>query len=362
MCPEDETVIREVSNEPQRASDRTASIHPEEPAGPAPETIDASHGVRRAGRVTLRVRPGGDLRRRLRELQAENQMLRRASRAKDEFLAAVGHELRNGVTAVLGGVELLGQRGRGLSTESRAPLIELIESNARHLLGLLDDVLDLCRASSGRMQLTLRPVPVAEICTQAVNLVEAAARSKRLALSLEMDHSVGSVRADRQRLRQILGNLLGNAVKFTQPAGRIGLRARPDHGRAVVSFEVWDTGPGLTEAQVARLREYVPFTQFEHGRQRGGFGLGLSLVKQLVDLHGGRLFIRSRRDAGSTFVVEIPAATGRHETSIPDGGGLRKNAPHAPAPASAGKTRAKERLRVQIVDDHAANVLATSTK
>lgn len=272
-----------------------------------------------------------------------------------EFLAVVSHELRTPLSGILGSVELLrlgvGARAGG----EQAVLLDLIETSAAHLLDLTGDVLDLSLAEAGRMQMAPRPVSIAEVCSSSVKLIQSLAWSKHLTIDVDIDASLAWVRADPRRLRQILGNLLHNAVKFTPPEGNMSLRVTRSIDGACAVFEVWDDGPGLTAEQVTRLQAFEPYTQLmqsPEGTLRGA-GLGLSIVKRLVDLHSGTLSIRSVPAAGSQFRVEIPLAS-------PDSGPAEQHAAQSSVSTPADPV-VPSGMRVLLVDDVPGNVLIMST-
>ena len=280
--------------------------------------------------------------------------LRSVSRAQRDFLAVVSHELRTPLSGILGAVELLkpivGDRVGG----PQAVLLEQIQASAAHLTDLIEDVLDLSSAAAGRMQVTLRPVCISEICNQSIAMVQSLAQAKGLDVALEIEPALSYVRAEPRRLKQMLVNLLSNAVKFTPSARPIGLRvtASTDATRAV--FEVWDSGPGLTEAQIAELQAFEPYKRLEQSREHAssGAGLGLSIVKRLVDLHGGSFSIHGEPGLGCRFRIEIPLVSAKQVHDA------ERLTPHD-LPASSLTQAAG--TRVLLVDDIAANTSITAT-
>jgi len=279
--------------------------------------------------------------------------LRSVNRSQRDFLAVVSHELRTPLSGILGAAELLKPVVGGRAGSPQAQLLEQIEASAAHLTDLIGDVLDLSSVAAGRMQAALRPVCIVEICSQSIALLQSIAQAKGLAVELEIDPALSHVRAEPRRLRQMLINLLSNAVKFTPSAHPIGLcvTRSADETRAV--FEVWDSGPGLTEAQIAELRAFVPYTQLEQPRDDVslGAGLGLSIVKRLVDLHAGSFSIHGEPGTGCRFRIEIPLAPAEqaHEQ-------LRVTAIDPP-PANLTNPAG---TRVLLVDDVAANTSITA--
>lgn len=295
--------------------------------------------------------------RRHRHIDDVNERLRVVNRAQREFLAVVSHELRTPLTGILGSVELLRQ-GDAFAGGQQGLLLDLIETGAAHLVDLIGDVLDLASAEAGRMQVVLQPVSIAQVCSNSVKLIVALARSKQITVDIEIDSALTYVRAEPRRLRQILVNLLSNAVKFTPPTRRIGLRVTGSADATRAVFEVWDNGPGLTSEQVARLQTFQPYTRLMQTQE--GAGLGLSIVKQLVELHSGRLSIHSLPAAGSRFRVEIPLAPpdaaleARRAVQAREDVSTESDLSLAEAAIPAG-------IRVLLVDDVVGNVTITST-
>ena len=267
----------------------------------------------------------------------------------------IAHELRTPLTGILGSVQLLRQCRIPSDGEPQDAYLDLIEANAAHLSDLIERAFDPAGPEvAGRSDVELQAVPIASACSGAVKLVAPLARSKQLSVELEIDPAVVWVRAEPCRLRQILGNLLSNAVKFTPVSGRIGLRVTRglDPTRAVL--DVWDSGPGLTSEEVARLEAFEPYTRLLRGagNEPEGMGLGLSIVKRLVDLHEGRLSIHSARGEGCRFRVEIPLASPETFSG--------PQSDEDPSTGIAADAIAPAGLRVLIVDDVAGNLLITS--
>lgn len=240
------------------------------------------------------------------ELSAANAELARAARLKDEFLATMSHELRTPLNAILGMSEALLDELYGHLDDRLAKPIKSIFESGQHLLSLINDILDISKIEAGRIGLEIAPTPVAPICESSVRLVREQAQKKRLRLSLSMDSSVSIVWSDGRRLKQMLVNLLTNAVKFTPDGGEVGLSVSLEPAREAVSFCVWDTGIGIAPADFNRIFE--PFFQIDSGlsRVQGGTGLGLSLVRRLAEAHGGSIHVESTPDQGSRFTIYLP--------------------------------------------------------
>jgi PAS domain S-box-containing protein len=238
------------------------------------------------------------------KLRAERDHAETAHRMSTQFLSRVSHELRTPLNAVLGFAQLL---ELGQATEpQRARWVHEILVSGRHLLAMVDDVLDLAGAQSGQQQLKIEPVDVLEALSQVRTMLAGQAREAGILLETAgVDAAPARARADARRLRQVLSNLLSNAIKYNRPGGRVdvGVTQTADS----VEITVADTGIGMSTDQLARL--YHPFERL--GAQNldiPGTGLGLSLSKQLVDAMGGTIKVRSAPDAGSVFMVRLPAS------------------------------------------------------
>ena len=264
-----------------------------------------------------------------RELRRANEALETASRAKDEFLAAMSHELRTPLNAVLGLSEALEEEVYGALSDKQRVTVRRIGESGRHLLALINDILDLSKIEAGRVELDLAPLSVDDVCRASVRLVLEAAQKKRLALSLRIRDGFSTVVADERRLKQILVNLLSNAVKFTPEGGQVGLEAALDREHRAMRFTVWDTGIGIAERDLGRL--FLPFVQLDSklSRQHAGTGLGLALVRRLVALHGGHVDVESTPAKGSRFTVLLPAAA--------EGVPVEDDAPPPPSPGRVSR-------------------------
>jgi len=241
------------------------------------------------------------------DLSAANAELSRAARSKDEFLASMSHELRTPLNAILGSAESLEEGIYGeLDVKQRRP-IEMIDESGRHLLSLINDILDLSKVQAGMLELELESIVPQEIAEGSLRFIREAALKKRLNISTQFDDSIETVHADGRRLKQILVNLLSNAVKFTPEGGNVGLEYVADPEREAVYFVVWDSGMGISREGQQKL--FAPFVQLDAGldREFSGTGLGLALVSRMTELHGGSVSVESPGvGEGTRFTVSLP--------------------------------------------------------
>jgi PAS domain S-box-containing protein len=229
-----------------------------------------------------------------------------ATRLKTEFLANMSHELRTPLNAILGLSEALREQTYGPLTPRQSQSLDTIHSSGEHLLSLINDILDLSKVEAGKLELNLAQVNVSEFCESCLVFVRTQAMQKKIGVTFEHDDNVAQLSVDPRRLKQILVNLLTNAVKFTPSGGHVGLSVTAPKGDDVVRFTVWDTGIGIAIDDTAKL--FRAFTQIESGltRPQEGTGLGLALVAKLVELHGGSVTLESELGKGSRFIVTLP--------------------------------------------------------
>jgi signal transduction histidine kinase len=238
-----------------------------------------------------------------REIQEKGQQLELASKHKSQFLANMSHELRTPMNAVLGYTDLILDDIFG---EVPAPIretLERVKTNGQHLLALINDVLDLSRMEAGQLTLSLGDYAMGEVVHAAVSAVESLAAGKKLALKAIVPADLPPGRGDERRLTQVLLNLAGNAIKFTDSGG-ISIEARAVDGAFLVS--VSDTGPGISEVDQHKIFEEFQQADSSSTRAKGGSGLGLSISRRIVELHGGRLWVESAPGVGSTFYFTVP--------------------------------------------------------
>ncbi|MDP2007437.1 MAG: ATP-binding protein [Rubrivivax sp.] len=240
-------------------------------------------------------------------LRAERDRADAASRAKTEFVSRMSHELRTPLNAVLGFAQLLSAGDGRLSPATQRDYVRRIEEGGWHLLELVNDVLDLARVESGQLAMALQPVPLAAVLQRAADSMAALAQRRGLPLHLAPVPAHAAVQADPQRLRDVLVNLLGNAIKYNRPGGDV--RVELGAGPGVWRIAVVDSGIGMSTEQQGQLFE--PFNRLGHANSAiEGSGLGLVLTRWYVEMMGGRLEVRSEPGVGSRFTVELPAADG----------------------------------------------------
>jgi signal transduction histidine kinase/ActR/RegA family two-component response regulator len=240
------------------------------------------------------------------ELRQANEALERNSHYKDEFLATMSHELRTPLTGILGSTEVLAGEKFGPLNLRQMRAMKLIQESGEHLLGLINSVLDLSKLEAGKLALDVETMPVRDVCLSALHMVQAQAKAKGQIVTFDCVPDNFWLQADARRLKQILINLLANAVKFTPENGSVRLEVGANFVEGQVTFCVDDNGIGIAPADLANI--FTPFFQINRGLDRlyGGAGLGLALVNRLVQLHGGMIDVASAPGQGSRFTVTLP--------------------------------------------------------
>lgn len=243
-------------------------------------------------------------------LEAENRQIQESSRLKSQFLANMSHELRTPLNAVIGFADLLHSGTVPADSPRHKEFLGHIGTSGRHLLQLINDVLDLSKVESGKFEFNPVPVDLAGLVREVCDVMRNAADRKRLDLSIDIDPGIGPLVADAGRLKQALYNYLSNAIKFTPEGGRVEVRARPD-GVRHFRLEVRDSGIGIEPADLPRL--FVEFQQLDAGlsRQHQGTGLGLALTRRLIEAQGGSVGVESVPGEGSVFHLVLPREAAR---------------------------------------------------
>jgi signal transduction histidine kinase len=260
------------------------------------------------------------------EIQDKSRQLEEASQHKSQFLANMSHELRTPLNAILGYTELMADGAYGEPSEKMLGILKRLEANGKHLLGLINDVLDLSKIEAGQLVLELSDYCVQDIAQTVRSTLEPLAADKKLAFKLELAPDLPPGHGDGRRLTQVLINLVGNAIKFTD-TGEVAIKAEANNGSFFVS--VRDTGPGISTADQANL--FQEFQQADNAitRKKGGTGLGLAISKRIVEMHGGKIWVESQPGQGSTFAFWLPVVV---ERQVEPAGGeklLSHPSPHA---------------------------------
>ena len=237
------------------------------------------------------------------EIQEKSRQLEIASQHKSQFLANMSHELRTPLNAIIGYTEMMADGLYGKVGEKAQGVLERVQNNGRHLLGLINDVLDLSKIEAGQLTLTVEPYSVADMVATVLSATESLARTKGLVLASAVAPGLPTGTGDARRLTQVLLNLVGNAIKFTD-SGSVEVRAVQAGDR--FELAVVDSGFGIAPADQARIFDEFQQVDNSSTRKKGGTGLGLSISRKIVELHGGRISVESEVGTGSTFKVSIP--------------------------------------------------------
>jgi signal transduction histidine kinase len=245
------------------------------------------------------------------EIEERGRQIELANQHKSQFVANMSHELRTPLAAMLGYAELLKEGIYGVLTEKSTPIVTRIQSNGKHLLGLINTVLDISKIEAGQFKLDITEYALGNVIETVRVATESLAAGKKLALETNVAKDLPRGLGDEQRLTQVLLNLVGNAIKFTD-AGEVRITAGAANGHFALS--VSDTGPGIPSQEQERVFEKFHQVDASSTRTKGGTGLGLAIAKQIVEMHGGRIWVESALGRGSTFYLELPvrvtAATG----------------------------------------------------
>jgi PAS domain S-box-containing protein len=235
-----------------------------------------------------------------------NAELERATQLKDEFLASMSHELRTPLNSILGLSEALKTQVYGNLTQAQKRSLGTIERSGQHLLALINDILDLAKIESGKMELQIALTSVEQLCYSSLSFVKQQAHQKNIRLHCHIQEGIETIDADERRIRQVLINLLSNAVKFTPEGGRVSLEVEARTQEEMLGFSVIDTGIGIAPENFSLL--FQSFVQLDSSlsRRYSGTGLGLALVRRLAELHGGTVTVESEVGVGSKFTVFLP--------------------------------------------------------
>jgi len=244
------------------------------------------------------------------EIEDKSRQLESASQHKSQFLANMSHELRTPLNAILGYNELMQDGLYGETSPKTKEVLDRVQKNGRHLLGLINDVLDLSKIEAGQLKLGVESYSMADVVHTVVSATESLAAAKRLPLRVEISDGMPQGRGDERRITQVLLNLVGNAIKFTDH-GEVRITASCANG--TYSVAVADTGPGIPDAEQARIFEEFHQVDSSNTKKKGGTGLGLAIAKRIIELHRGRIWVESEVGEGSTFRVEIPVRAGQLE-------------------------------------------------
>jgi PAS domain S-box-containing protein len=307
--------------------------------------------------ITERKRAEEEIARLLTEEQAAREVAEQATRAKDEFLAIVSHELRSPLNAILGWNRLLrSQRG---DDPEIAKVTKTVERSGKAQLQLIEDLLDTARIISGKMKLEFQPVEPVAIISAALDTIRPAAESKGILITTNLDPKAGQITGDPDRLQQVVWNLVSNAIKFTPRGGRVRVELR--RGGVGVQIVVNDTGQGINPNLLPFIFDRFKQGDTEASRRFGGLGLGLALVKHLVELHGGSVAVQSPgANHGATFIVNLPVRAVKG-----DSGTERQTEGETEVERRAGRRMRTDKLegvRALVVDDEpGARELLTAT-
>jgi signal transduction histidine kinase len=237
------------------------------------------------------------------EIGEKSRQLEVASQHKSQFLANMSHELRTPLNAILGYTELIIDQVYGELPEKALGVLGRVQANGKHLLGLINDVLDLSKIEAGQLQLSLSDYSMKEVVLGVCSVVESLANAKKLALKVDTSPNLPSGRGDERRLTQVILNLVGNAIKFTD-AGSVTINASAPNGSYTIA--VRDTGPGIAPSDQAKIFEEFQQADSSATKTKCGTGLGLAIARRIVEMHGGKIWVESVVGQGATFFVTVP--------------------------------------------------------
>ncbi|WP_242046404.1 ATP-binding response regulator, partial [Calothrix anomala] len=296
------------------------------------------------------------------QLAASNAELARATRLKDEFLATMSHELRTPLNAILGISEALQHQVFGTITDKQRQSLQTIERSGNHLLELINDILDLSKIEAGQLELHYTKVAINPLCQASLAFIKQQAFQKRIQLEVNIQPHLPELMVDERRIRQVLINLLNNAVKFTPEGGRITLEvtyqkltqaAEMTSAQNFIRIAVIDTGIGIAPKNLNKL--FQPFIQIDSAlnRQYNGTGLGLVLVKRLVEIHGGKVGVTSEPGVGSCFTLDLPCGNISAAAELVNSESPKLNSPFI--------ATAENSPLILLAEDNEANIFTFST-
>jgi PAS domain S-box-containing protein len=308
--------------------------------------------------ITERKQAENKLRESYEKLAQTNADLARATRLKDEFLANMSHELRTPLNAILGMSEALLDQAFGLLNDQQRRSLQTVTRSGNHLLSLINDILDLSKIEAGKITLTYSSISIHQLCDSSISFIKQQAAQKQIQLEVDIPPNLPPLFLDERRIRQVLINLLNNAVKFTNPQGKITLKVTLEPSTEtgnMIRCAVIDTGIGITPENISKL--FQPFVQIDSAlnRQYTGTGLGLSLVKRLVEMHDGRVSVTSQPGVGSCFMIDLPCPDLSLSSPL-------SFSPQPPQPTSDFKLDHPSRLPlILLAEDNEANVCTISS-
>ena len=293
-----------------------------------------------------------------RKVELENAVLEKATRTKDLFLANMSHELRTPLSAILGMTEGLSHGIYGETSPQQLKSLAIVEESGLHLLNLINEILDLSKIETGEVSLSLSKVNVDQLCRSCLEIVSLQATRKQIKLSFNAEWDLPAMQADETRLRQILLNLLGNAVKFTPEGGEVSLTVENLLGKEnsdrkdLLRFAVTDNGIGIAPDQIATL--FQPFVQVDNSfsRKFAGSGLGLSLVKRYVELHSGAVSVESEPGKGSRFKVDLPLSNPDSQCENAPNENPSTESPESSSPDDSDRSDSEHKPLILLAEDN----------
>ncbi|MDR0615540.1 MAG: response regulator [Synergistaceae bacterium] len=298
-------------------------------------------------------------------LEEKNLYLNRLNELKDEFLANTSHELRTPINGIIGIVESMIDGAAGTLTKEQKYNLAIVSNSGKRLSNMINDILDFTKLKNKEIVLKIRPVDLKTITDTVIILSKPLIKGKDLSLINGIDSSFPAISADENRIQQILHNLIGNAVKFTEK-GSVRVSAKIMDGMAAISVE--DTGIGISEDKFDRIFESFEQADGSTAREYGGTGLGLSITKKIVELHGGTIRVDSELGGGSVFTFTVPVASASAEDAVPDEkpqtvidiDEFAENGLPDEAEGGAGEDSGQKRHRILVVDDEPVNIQVLS--